>query len=304
MRNLFHNQILFSTKEEEIPGYTLEFPYLASKMHFAHYEGEFVPWHWHHALELFYVEKGTVVYSYPGGTMVFEEGTAGLLNSNVMHSTRPQKPEDENIQLVELFAPEFIGGAHDGRVFRKYVEPIVSKFAFELLKFDRKNVLHRQIIKEIYDTFYIDKDSVGYELILREKLSKVWIQILGIIDFQEPESEKDEQLDNHIKLMIQYVHENFRNKITVSDIAAAGFTSERGCYRIFNEYLHTTPSAYIFQCRMREAIHMLTEKNYSVLDISIKCGFGDSSHFAKLFKKETGFTPAQYRKNAQRYNVS
>ena len=106
-------------------------------------------------------------------------------------------------------------------------------------------------------------------------------------------------MESNLKLMMLFINENLEKKMTTEMIAEAGFTSERGCFRAFREYLHTTPGAYINQCRIVQACRMLTEENYSIAQIATKCGFKESSHFGRVFRDSTGLTPKQYRRKKQ-----
>ena len=76
-------QLHSGSSEENLPGFTPEFPYIASRAELDHYREFFVPWHWHKAVELFYMESGEIRYHTPGGTELFPAGTGGMVNSNV-----------------------------------------------------------------------------------------------------------------------------------------------------------------------------------------------------------------------------
>lgn len=60
-------QFYTGSREEKIEGFTEEFPYIASRAELNAYQESFVPWHWHKAVELFYIESGTLTYHTPGG---------------------------------------------------------------------------------------------------------------------------------------------------------------------------------------------------------------------------------------------
>ena len=50
------------SKEEKLPYETTDFPYVASQAELDDYREPFVPWHWHNAIELFYMESGQLKY--------------------------------------------------------------------------------------------------------------------------------------------------------------------------------------------------------------------------------------------------
>ncbi|MDX1938783.1 MAG: AraC family transcriptional regulator [Flavihumibacter sp.] len=70
---------------------------------------------------------------------------------------------------------------------------------------------------------------------------------------------------------------------------------------IFNEkvksYSGFTPINYLINIRISEAIKMLKKKEKNITDIALETGFYSSQHFSTTFKKLTGYTPGEFRKN-------
>ena len=87
--------------------------------------------------------------------------------------------------------------------------------------------------------------------------------------------------------------------IQVSDIAAAGYVSERECYRAFQSFLHTSPGEYVKGYRLRAACRMLIDGSGTITQISQSCGFGSASFFGKTFRAGLGMTPSAYRRKWQ-----
>lgn len=77
MRNVQSIEFHTGSKEELLPDFTSSFPYIASRSQIDKYVGRFVPWHWHRAVELFYMESGSLEYSTPGGKILFPPAAAG-----------------------------------------------------------------------------------------------------------------------------------------------------------------------------------------------------------------------------------
>ena len=51
------------SREELLPGFTPKFPYISSCSDITKYPGHFCPWHWHPAVELFYLKHGPIEYN-------------------------------------------------------------------------------------------------------------------------------------------------------------------------------------------------------------------------------------------------
>ena len=66
--------------------------------------------------------------------------------------------------------------------------------------------------------------------------------------------------------------------------------------RIFKSAVNTTPVKYINYLRLEKAKNMLINSNYSVNEIAFSVGFEDAYYFSRLFKKEIGISPSEYKK--------
>jgi AraC family transcriptional regulator len=66
--------------------------------------------------------------------------------------------------------------------------------------------------------------------------------------------------------------------------------------REFHRHFNTTVGDYIRTVKIRKALALLPDKDLSLTDISILCGFADQSHFIRVFKSFQQITPLQYRK--------
>ena len=58
-----------------------------------------------------------------------------------------------------------------------------------------------------------------------------------------------------------------------------------------------SPMSYLINIRISEAIRLLKKPKAHVTDIALDTGFYSSQHFATTFKKLTGYTPSEFRKN-------
>jgi AraC family transcriptional regulator len=57
-----------------------------------------------------------------------------------------------------------------------------------------------------------------------------------------------------------------------------------------------SPSHYHINLRMDEAKRLLRESKKSVVDVALDVGYANPSHFAQLFRKMTGLSPSDYRR--------
>ena len=59
-------------------------------------------------------------------------------------------------------------------------------------------------------------------------------------------------------------------------------------------------SNYIVDCRLREAMGLLSDTRLRSEDIALQIGFSSATYFGRVFKKHTGLTPVEYRRRARR----
>ena len=63
------------SREEELPNFESNFPYIASRVELNQYAEDSIPWHWHKSVEVFYVEQGNLEYRTPNGHYIFPHGS-------------------------------------------------------------------------------------------------------------------------------------------------------------------------------------------------------------------------------------
>ncbi len=94
----------------------------------------------------------------------------------------------------------------------------------------------------------------------------------------------------------EFIKLNYKEQLTISDVASAVFLSSSRFSHIFKERFNTTFTSYISELRIKEAKNLLSNTDLQVIEIAFQSGFGNLSHFNHVFREKTGFSPSQYRK--------
>ena len=292
------------SREEKLPYDTPGFPYLASRAELDFYREPFIPWHWHNAIELFYMESGELKYYTPHKNLIFSAGSAGMVNANVLHKTQISAHTKNNIQLLHIFDPQLLAGTHGSLIEQKYIAPVVTASQVELIALSPDEPAQAAAIELIRAAFSLSEEEPGYEFRVREALSRIWTELFQICaPLLKEKSQPQNIATDQIKNMMVYIHEHYAEKFSVRELASAVFLSERECYRVFQNHLHMTPVDYIRSYRIRIACHLLAESQMPVTEVGNACGMGNSSYFGKVFREATGYTPRQYRHKWQDRNI-
>ena len=98
-----------------------------------------------------------------------------------------------------------------------------------------------------------------------------------------------------IKKAIKYISKNFADPITLDDVANLVHLNPAYFSTIFKQSTGSSFKEYLNMVRVEESKRLLSNTDYSLIDIAIATGFENQSYFSKVFKKYTGLTPKQFR---------
>jgi len=256
-----------------------------------------VPWHWHDELEAVIVEKGSAVIEFASAKKVVAAGSGCFINAGVLHSLKRTK-DTEIMEHSIIFHPLFIGGSRDSIFWQKYILPLISDFSFPGIFLDTSVLWQKKIlslIRKAWDS--CAAEEINYEIITRNALS----ECIGILCGQHPGaqqrlSQKMFRQNERMKVMLSFIQQNFREEVTVRQIAFRAAISESECMRCFRETIGMSPIAYLKNYRLQCAAEQLRTTDLSVSMIGEQCGFGEMSYFSRAFRSLYGCTPSQYRK--------
>ena len=82
----------------------------------------------------------------------------------------------------------------------------------------------------------------------------------------------------------------------VTQIARQMGNSKRRLERHFRAALDTSPQAAFLDIRLSFARHLVESTDKSIATIAVECGFCDSSHLSRMFRRRFGCTPFEIRK--------
>ena len=97
--------------------------------------------------------------------------------------------------------------------------------------------------------------------------------------------------------IIKYINEHYNSyDLSLEDISKNTFLTPAYICVIFKDFTGKTVNKYITEYRIMQAKELLKDSNIKMNDIALKVGYRDGNYFAKIFKKETGYSPSEYRR--------
>lgn len=95
----------------------------------------------------------------------------------------------------------------------------------------------------------------------------------------------------------QFIDDNFRSDIRISELAERYFISPYYLSHCFKDLIGHSPKHYLLLTRLSYAKVRLAETFASIEDIAVQSGFKDANSFIRSFKNEFNMTPNQYRRS-------
>ena len=97
-----------------------------------------------------------------------------------------------------------------------------------------------------------------------------------------------------------YMEDHFAEDISLTDIAEYFKLTPTYCSTVIKESTGNSYSQNLIAIRIRHAKEFLQNTDLKIYEIAIRTGYKDVKYFNRIFKKETGITPIQYRENIQK----
>lgn len=258
-----------------------------------------VPLHWHDEMEFLYIKKGTGTITINLVSHDVKAGDIVLILPGQLHSIHQKKPsamDYENIifQLDLLSAPgadvcttQFLGPLANGQVSL----PALITAGDSLYPFMASCL--NELDRICHDP--IPAYSLGVKSILFQIFFLLFSQHDVLSSVREPHKAME-----HVKTTIKYIELHYAERISIEQIAGVLHLSESHFMRFFKATMGVSFVRYLNEYRLTMASRQLTSSTDSILSIASQCGFENLSLFNRLFKKEYGMTPREYRRQYQK----
>lgn len=103
-------------------------------------------------------------------------------------------------------------------------------------------------------------------------------------------------IQKEMERTVHFFHENFSSEIDICSYAAGLHMSTCWFIRSFKQYVGVPPLQYVTSIRINKAKELLESTNWPVNEIGAVAGYENPLYFSRIFKKQTGLSPAAYRK--------
>ena len=104
-------------------------------------------------------------------------------------------------------------------------------------------------------------------------------------------------MEKEVSYAIYHFRDNFNKDINIEEYAENHNISISWFIRCFRQITGQTPLQYIINLRISNAQMLLETTDYSITQIAEKVGYDNALYFSRIFHRQTGISPREYRKN-------
>ena len=253
------------------------------------------PNHWHDDIELIAVLSGEIEYNVNGELLKLKKGQGLLVNAGQMHFGFSQQKKECDFICI-LLHPILLCPLPSFE--RDFMNPVLHNPGLPYLLLKPEILWEKEIYDKILYLYDIRKEKTA-PLKTLASFARIWELLCENISADQNPAEKSIQKNRDLSIvkdMARFIQENYMEKISLADIAAAGAVGQSKCCKLFARFFFQSPTMYLTQQRLTKSMELLLNTDLPIIEIALSVGFGSASYYTETFRKWMGKTPSEFRK--------
>jgi len=259
---------------------------------FNHHHAKFdYPVHYHPEYELNLVMNTTGRRIIGDSFRDFEVCDLVLIGPNTTHAWFEHQPTTAAHVVTIQFHSEFFSEMALNRKLMLPIREMLEKskrgilFSKELAESNKDRIIQLSEHKG-FDSL-LDFLSLLYDLAISRNQS--------VLASPSYSGQFDPSKSQRLGLINDYLNKNLANNIKLKEVADLINMSETAFSHYFKKRTQRSFSDYITDLRIGNAARLIIETDKSISEICYECGFNNNSYFNRVFKKQKGCTPGEFR---------
>lgn len=249
--------------------------------------------HLHEEIELILVLDGWVTTRTLHEAYDLRPSSLFLINRGQLHEFKTSA--DSAFILCLQVSPQFCADYF----------PAISHLQFDTQEIDQHLPQNQQtyvkalLIETAYQYY---AKAPGYQFLCVSLLNQLFWIFLNQVPYHilsSKEIEADQQRTERLRRILNFIDENYRQRIQLSDIAALENLSTSYLSHFIKDNLNQSFQEYLSNLRFTHARELVAENRMKLIDICEECGFSDYRYLYQAFMKHAGCTPHQYQQQHQ-----
>lgn len=254
-----------------------------------------VPLHWHGEFEINYIISGRAEFICGSEKFISAAGDIIIIPPDMLHAIYPCQGEKQLYDTI-VFSPEMLGASDGDRCAAECIRPVINGGFTVNVRITREHIYYDELKTSAENIFSCAKgNSARLDMLMKSELLRLFwtLENSGDISPADNVSSADGEL---IRPALEYMNNNFRENITVEQLAQTVHLSKSYFMSRFRQYAGTGAIEYLSQLRIKKVCELLTASDITAAEAAFECGFRNLSNFNRQFKKAVGYTPKEYRK--------
>ncbi|MFS0613779.1 AraC family transcriptional regulator [Lederbergia ruris] len=242
--------------------------------------------------EVYYLINGKRKYFINDKTYYVNPGNLVFINKGVLHRTF-HVDDYEHERLLINFTGQLFESEKD--TCSSLLQSVFNQTLIIQLNRHEQQEIEYILFKMIHE---MQKGETGFDLFLKTLLIQLLISSVRYLNRNTADTQEFTGSVYHkMTDIIHYINKHYHTPdLTLDSVANEFFISSYYLSRIFKKATGFTYSEYLNHVRIQEAQRLLRESHMKVIDIAGKVGFNSLTHFGRVFKNHTRYTPSYYRK--------
>jgi len=283
---------------------TEELPFFINQYTYDNYDE--LQMHTHDFIEIVYVSRGKGLHKVGKRVIHVSQGDLFIINNDIPHCFYPyDRNNSDGLEVYNcMFLPAFIEHL---QIELPMMRGITSLFLMNGLYPDETahkpdlvlgTAPHKEF-RQLFDQMYSEYEAKqeGFSSVLKLQLCELLIKIYRAyknlyLEAAHPDGYKLEL----IQKSIQFMRENFSSPLRMDDLSQHVLLSKSYFSGMFKSVTGISVLDYLQKLRIEEACRLLVESKETITTISESVGYSDYRFFNKVFRRHTGMTASDYRK--------
>ena len=267
--------------------------YLKESYHYFHLKdtaGQELDYHFHEFDKLVILLSGSVDYQVESSSYELRPWDVLLVKHHTIHKAEIDRSRPYERIIIYLDHRQFENIMPEAKLVNCF--DLADRHGRHLLKPSVEQLGELKSTIERYEAM-INDDRFGAFAMGETMMIQLLIHVSRLSEVEPGEAES--KYDPKIQQVLSYINENYRENLTVDDLAEKVFLSKYHFMRLFKAQTGNTVYAYVRQKRLMHAARLIREGR-PAQKAAVESGFGDYSSFHRAFKESFGASPGSLKK--------
>lgn len=254
-----------------------------------------VQMHWHNEFEINYIINGNSIFICGDEKFVAHTGDIIILPPNMLHAISSYENQTQFYHTF-VFSPDMLGASENDRCTVECILPIINELFGMNVHITASHSRYHELKRSVETIFEcIHQNTALSDMLIKSELLRIfWILENHGDIYRKKEAETSRS--EIIRPALEFINDNFRDNITIEQLADVVHLSKSYFMGRFHEVTGTGALEYIIRKRLKYACDLLLKTGKTTAEIAFESGFRNLSNFNRQFSRIVGCTPREYRK--------